>query len=206
MTFAAHSFTEQKTTRPTPVTEQSKRSKRTLGEDPAPAPGHNAQHVPRDYKTINGWGADLDPANRPAVPRELPSQVMTVRGDVKHRQVPRTRIHCSNEHPDLTPVFGESCPPHGLSGAIRDFAYQYGEATNRHWMTLMFADRVDIIESAIADLFRGKPDNYVREKGWSARFRYAKTDERSHTALWIGAGVVGAVVLGLVVANAMREE
>src|SRR5215210_1454020 len=85
--------------------------KRALGDDPAPAPSHSARHVPDDYRKVNGWGADLDPANRPAIPRELPSDVTTPRGDVGERQVPTMKVHQSIEHPDLTPVFGTSCPP-----------------------------------------------------------------------------------------------
>ncbi|HEY6843465.1 MAG TPA: hypothetical protein VI391_04805 [Thermoanaerobaculia bacterium] len=130
--------------------EQASR-KRTLGEDPVPVSSHSAEYVPADYRTINGWGADLDPANRPAVPRELPSSVTTVRGDVKHWQQPHQKIFMSNEMPGLTPVFGETCPPHGLSGALREYAFQFGEATSRHWMTLMLADRVERIELELSD-------------------------------------------------------
>src|SRR5207253_7460861 len=87
---------------------------------------------------------------RPMFPRELPSTVETVRGDVKDWQKPKVKVHMSNEHPNLTPVFGTACPPKGLSGLLRDYAYQYGEATNRHWMTLLLADRVDMVETMIA--------------------------------------------------------
>jgi hypothetical protein len=131
--------------------ERAKATKRTRGEDAVPVPSHTARYVPKDVRKINGWGADLDPADRPSVPHELPSNVMTARGEVKHRQTPRTKIYISNEMPDLTPVFGETVPPHGLSGMLRDFAFQYGEGTSRHWMTLMLADRIDRVESAFPD-------------------------------------------------------
>lgn len=120
--------------------------KRSRGEDSVPAPSHDATRVPQDVRQINGWGADLDPAKRPMVPMELPSDTTSLRGDVGARQEPRHRVFVSNEHPDLTPVFGESCPPKGLSGMIRSYAYEYGEGTNRHWMMLMLADRVDVLE------------------------------------------------------------
>ena len=54
---------EQKTTRPTPETRTAARSKRTFGEDAVPAPGHSTKNLPRDFRQINGWGADLDPKN-----------------------------------------------------------------------------------------------------------------------------------------------
>jgi hypothetical protein len=131
------------------------------------------------------------------VPMELPSHVKTVRGEVRDWQAPRTKIHISNEQPNLTPVFGESCPPRGLSGMLRDYAYQFGEGANRHWMTLMLADRVNMMESTIIDALRGKPDNYVREKGWSAIFKYGNDEDkrRMMTATLIGVGIVAAALL-----------
>src|SRR4051812_33505028 len=151
----------QQTTRPTRTVRESQQTKRTIGEDAAPAPGHSRAHVPYDVRTINGWGADLDFANRPAVPRELPSNVLTARGDVRHRQRARGKVHMSNEMPDMTPVFGDTLSPRGLSGMLRDYAFNFGEGTNRHWMTLMFADRIENYESAIKDLLSGQ---YVKEK------------------------------------------
>src|SRR3954463_15768632 len=127
MTFAPQAPWEQKTTRPTAQTRDSAPKTRTFGEDPVPAPGHSHENMPSDYKQINGWGADLNPKDRPAVPRELPTESKTLRGDVKHWQKPTHKIHMSNEQPGLTPVFGTSCPPGGLSGLIKDYAYQYGE-------------------------------------------------------------------------------
>ena len=181
MTFAPQLPWEQTTTRPGPNVREKARSKRTRGEDAVPVEGHSTKHLPDDFRKINGWGADLDPANRPSVPRELPSNVMTVRGDVKHWQTPRSKIHVSNEHAGITPVFGESVPPSGLSGLMRDFAYQYGEGTNRHWMMLLYADRVNIIESMIFDALRGKPDNVVRERG----------------GVWAQPILIGAAAIGL---------
>ena len=192
---------EQSTTRSTPNTREAAHTKRTLGEDAVPSPGHSTANLPDDYRQINGWGVDLDPANRPSFPKELPSTVMTARGDVKHWQKPRTKIHVSNEQPGITPVFGESCPPHGLSGLLRDYAYQYGEATNRHWMTLMLADRVDIFESAISDIVRGE---YAQNKGWSAYAKYG--DSRRRRNITLGVAALGAIALGLVLTSAMNQK
>jgi hypothetical protein len=191
-------------TRGTPVTEKAKREKRTRGEDAVPVPSHSARHVPDDYRAINGWGADLDPANRPSYPKEYPSDVKTARGEVKHRQVPHGKVHRSNEHPDLTPVFGAVCPPKGLSGLLRNYAFQYGEATNRHWMTLLMADRIDVIESLFTEAVRGRPDNYVKEKGWSAKFKYE--DERSRRGVYAGVALLGVVAAALIAARMFSED
>ncbi|HEX8617117.1 MAG TPA: hypothetical protein VF911_06000 [Thermoanaerobaculia bacterium] len=178
--------------------------KRALGDDPVPSSGHSTEHAPADFRTVNGWGADLDHANRPMFPMELPSTVMNVRGDVGVRQVPDSKVHVSVEHPDLTPVFGNSCPPHGLSGMLRDYAYQFGEASNRHWMTLILADRVDIFEHLIGDALRGRPDNYIAEKGWTAHLKY--NPGRTRSWLTLGAIAVGAFALGVVAVNKMNER
>jgi hypothetical protein len=179
--------------------------RRSRGEDAVPARGHSTEHVPADFRTINGWGADLDPANRPSFPKELPSTVTTVRGEVREWQQPTHRIHVSNEHPDLTPAFGDSCPPKGLSGLLRDYAYEYGEGANRRWLTLMLADRIDIIEHLITDAFRGRPDNWVREKGWTTRF-FTKSDNRlQRKHILTGLAVAGAVAAGFMLTRAMRN-
>jgi hypothetical protein len=156
-----------------------------------------AAPVPRDYRTINGWGVDLDPALRPNYPKELPSDVTTIRGPVGARQTPPHRIHKSVEHPDLTPVFGTSCPPHGLSGMIRDFAFKYSEGKNAHWMILLLADRVDVVESMVGDALRGRPDHFIAEKGWKANFKYDDARKKRTKEILAGAaiGLVAAVIL-----------
>ena len=201
MTFVPPDMSKdpKRSTRPTAATRAAAHEKRTLGEDIVPARGHRADHIPDDYRTIPGWGVDLDPKNRPSVPRELPSDVLTARGAVKHRQEPSHKIHQSNEHPDLTPVFGDSCPPHGLSGALRDYAYQFGEATNRHWLTLMLADRVDIVESVISGVLEGKPDHYLEEKQWGTKIRHSSA--ASQRRLLVAAVALAATGVGLMIST-----
>ena len=115
---------------------------------------------------IPGWGADLDPADRPAFPREQDLVPDTAHWDFPEAQpelAPRER---SIEHPVLPPVFGTSCPTRGLSGAIRRAAYRrWSEGRAAHWLVLLAADRVDVFESAARDALRGRPDNLVAETG-----------------------------------------
>lgn len=118
---------------------------------------------------IPGWGADLDPSKRPAVPKEKrPPNGTGAHWKEPERMIPKVRIHKSTEHQHLTPVFGTTCPPRLLSGLLRDFAYRYSEGRSIHWLTLLFADRVDVLESAVIDLFKGKPDRPIRESGLRA--------------------------------------
>ena len=193
---------EQQTTESTDYTEEAARTRRTRGEDAVPARGHSAVNVPDDFRSINGWGADLDPANRPAVPREWPSDVMTLRGDVKHWQEPRFKIHISNEQPNLTPVFGESCPPRGLNAKVRDWAYEYGEGRNRHWMLLLLADRMDNIGSLLGGVLRLRPDNIPAEKAWGTLWHYSSPDRRREIALGVTTGLLAAAcVVAWIVAD-----
>ena len=75
---------------------------------------------------IPGWGADLDPRDRPGVPKAAvrpdrrPGPTGTSR-TVSRSSWPRER---SIEHKMLTPVFGTTYPLKGLSGAIRKVAYR----------------------------------------------------------------------------------
>jgi len=101
---------------------------------------------------IAGWGSDLDPAMRPGVPRDPMPQLgaESLYIDVV-QQSPPHRIHKSTEHGRLTPVFGTSCPPRGLSGRMRDFAYRFSEGRLSRWVTLLAADRVNTVEGVVAD-------------------------------------------------------
>jgi hypothetical protein len=116
---------------------------------------------------IPGWGADLDPKDRPAVPREVDASAMTG----AHWQVPEQQPggegrERSIEHGRLTPVFGTAQPLNGVSGAIRRLAYaKYGEGRAAHWLLLMAGDRVDTVASVGRSFLTLRPDNPVTETG-----------------------------------------
>ena len=123
---------------------------------------------------IPGWGADLDPKDRPSVPQENYDPGATgAHWEFPERQPelwPRER---SIEHKFLTPVFGTSCPPKGLSGVIRRYAYRrFSEARAAHWLLLIAADRVDVAESRVTSLLRGHPDNVIAETGVKAELTH----------------------------------
>jgi hypothetical protein len=121
---------------------------------------------------IPGWGADLDPANRPAVPKEAFDPASTgAHWDFPDQQ-PETRPReRSIEHKHLTPVFGTSTPPRGLSGAMRKYSYRrFSEARAAHWLILIAADRVDAIESHLRSFLTLHPDNPITETGVLSEF------------------------------------
>ena len=115
---------------------------------------------------IPGWGVDLDPEVRPAVPKERFNLDNGSHWDFPERQIASYEREKSTEHMQLTPVFGTSCPPRGISGMIRRFAYKnYSEGQTTHWMLLVLADRIDVIESRLKALFTGRPDFLLKEAG-----------------------------------------
>jgi len=122
---------------------------------------------------IAGWGSDIDPAMRPGVPRDPMPQLgaESLYIDVV-QQSPPHRIHKSTEHGRLTPVFGTSCPPRGLSGRMRDFAYRFSEGRLSRWVTLLAADRVNTVEGVVADVARLRPPNLVHEMGLRSEWRH----------------------------------
>jgi len=78
----------------------------------------------------------------------------------------------SNERPDLTAVFGTSVPPSGLSGKIRRYAFKYSESSYGHWLPLLLADRVNVVEGLIDDIKKGHFPNILAERGWKAELKY----------------------------------
>jgi hypothetical protein len=158
---------------------------------------------------VNGWGADLDPGRRPGVPREkTPWQDDGPYGQMPEPQPLRgARILKSVEHARLPPVFGTSCPIKGLSGALRRVAYdRFSEARTAHWALLLVADRIDVLESLLADLLRGKAANPLSEMGlgselgrggFFSRFGRDRADVRrqGREALLVAAAAGGALLL-----------
>jgi|SRR3954470_4987341 len=124
-------------------------------------------------RRIPGWGVDLDPADRPSVPRErFDPDATGAHWDLPEQQPERWARERSIEHRALTPVFGTSCPPRGLSGRLRKLAYRrYSEGRAAHWLLLLLADRVDAVEHHLRSFLTLRPDNPVTETGVLSEFR-----------------------------------
>ncbi len=122
---------------------------------------------------IPGWGADLDPKDRPAVPRErFDPDRSGASWDFPERQPEKWPRERSIEHQFLTPVFGTSCPPKGLSGLVRRYAYAtYSEARAAHWLLLLAADRVEAKGAVLRSFLSTRPDNPITETGVLSEFK-----------------------------------
>src|SRR3954468_18624455 len=88
---------------------------------------------------IPGWGADLDPKDRPAVPRErFDPGASGAHWDFPDRQPEKWPRERSIEHQQLTPAVGTSAPPKLFSGALRKYASRrYSEGRAAHWLILI---------------------------------------------------------------------
>jgi hypothetical protein len=105
-----------------------------------------------------GAGIDAPRERRPGVPMETaPRAAAGVHWDVPERQEPAVEVLKRSDLTHLTATFGTTQPPHGLSGALRRYAYTLPDHRPRHWAVLLLADRVDVVETAAADLMRRRP-------------------------------------------------
>ncbi len=145
-------------------------------------PGHEHHHsfVPqtragRDMSHIAGWGADLDRKNRPAVPMEhSPPRLEGAPIAPPSQQPERMEVFVSPERPHITPLFGTGAPPAGLSGMLRRAAYKMTENDIRHFMLLLLADRINVVEGIGEDLMNGHVPNVLGEMGIKAEWTHNK--------------------------------
>ena len=123
---------------------------------------------------IPGWGVDLDPKDRPSVPRaRFDPNLSGAHWDFPENQPEKWPRERSIEHKFLTPVFGTSCPPKGVSGMMRKYAYRrFSEARAAHWLILVAADRVDALESHLRSFLTLRPDNPITETGVLSEFSH----------------------------------
>src|SRR3954447_7459439 len=145
-----------------------------VDEMPAYTPSGPPRPASEELRSrIPGWGVDLDPADRPSNPKlDYQPDLTGAHWQFPERQTEERPRERSIEHRFLTPVFGTAQPLRGLSGRMRRLAYdRWSEGRNAHWLALIAADRVDVLESAVASLLRGRPDNLVTETGIVAEVR-----------------------------------
>jgi hypothetical protein len=145
---------------------------------------------------VRGWAIDADPENDPVYP-------MKRRNNGEHagyswerppQQPVDVEVLQSNERPIVTAVFGTSSPPSGVSGSLRRWAFRYSESSYGHWLPLMLADRVNVVEGIASDLAHGHIPNLFSEAGLKEQWKH---NPKSRVVfLLAGAAVAtGAVLL-----------
>lgn len=148
-----------------------------------------------DQSQVKGWGVDADTENDPTYP-------MKNRNNGEHagyswerptQQPTSVEILHSNERPNVSAAFGTSTPPSGLSGVIRRYAFKYSENSYGHWLPLMLADRVGMVEGVLEDLARGHVPNVFGELGWKAEWKHNR--KSLVTRVLVGAALASAAVV-----------
>jgi hypothetical protein len=133
-----------------------------------------AEPIEKLRERIPGWGVDLDPKDRPSVPKlQFHDDLSGAHWEFPERQPEKWPRERSIEHKFLTPVFGTAQPPTGLSGAIRKFSYAtYSEGRAAHWLLLIAADRVDAWENHLKSFRTLRPDNPITQTGVRSEFTH----------------------------------
>ncbi len=150
---------------------------------------------PNDYAHINGWGVDADPTNEPTHPMKnyTGDDHQRLNWERPPQQTPTVEVLHSSERPNLTAVFGTSSPPSGLSGVIRRFAFRFSESEYGHWLPLLLADRVNVVEGILDDIAHGHVPNIFAEKGWKADWKHNRKGLIQNVAIM--AAVTTAVIM-----------
>jgi hypothetical protein len=153
---------------------------------------------PVDTSSIIGWGVDADPQNDPTYSYRDRS-ADDHRGEWDRPTLQRSDVELlqSVEHKQTPAVFGTASPPRGISGMLRRLAFRWTESNLAHWMLLMGADRIDMVEGLVEDLARAKIPNVPKEMGGRAEWQHNKKG----LAVKIG---VAAAIGGAVYALARR--
>ena len=147
-----------------------------------------------DPAQVKGWGIDANPKNDPTYP-------MKTRNNGEHKgyswqrpplQPVNVEVLHSNERPNVTAAFGTSTPPAGVSGMLRRFAFRYSESSYGHWLPLMAADRVGIVEGVLHDVSRGRFPNVFVERGYRAEWKHNRASLITRMAVRVV--LIGAAV------------
>ena len=160
----------------------------------------------KDPSQIKGWGVDADPKNDPTYP-------MKHRNDGEHAGYCLGASSAAAARPSrsCTPTSGRTSPP--CSGHLRRprdraarSAASLSDTANPsygHWLPLMLADRVSVVEGVLDDLQAGHVPNVFAERGWKAEWEHNRIN-------LVGRVVVGAVLVsaavGLFAASRARAD
>jgi len=155
---------------------------------------NSTQNLNIEPSQIKGWGVDADPENDPSYPMKVRKPEVDHAGyswERPQQQPVDVEVLHSNERPNVAATFGTSVPPSGLSGLIRRAAFNYSEDSYGHWLPLMLADRVQVVEGVLQDLATGHVPNIFGELGWKAEWKH----DRARVVKKVAIG--GAVALAV---------
>lgn len=157
---------------------------------------------PVDTSSIQGWAVDADPGNDPTYPIRDRGRDPGLTSDWVRPAVqqPDVEILQSIEHIRQPAVVGTTVPPSGLSGMMRRAAFRWSESNWTHWLLLMGADRVNVVEGVIEDLAQARIPNIPAEMGIRAELAHNKRAFAKKVAV---GGFLGVIALGMLKRNRM---
>jgi hypothetical protein len=147
-----------------------------------------SKEVEQKVTNIPGWGFDADPENNPTYPMKHYNGADHQRLNyprVSQQPIEAEILH-SNERPEITRVFGTSTPPTGLSGMLRRYAFKFSEGSSAHWLTLLLADRINVVEGIAEDFSRGKIPNIFQEKGLRSEWKFNRKGVIKNIGITVG--------------------
>ena len=83
-----------------------------------------------------------------------------------------------------------------MSGALRWLAFRKSESNLLHWLLLLGADRVNMVEGVVQDLAGGRVPNIPAESGMRADWRHDKPRFFVKGAIGVGLVALLAVAAG----------
>lgn len=148
-----------------------------------------------DTANVVGWGVDADERNDPTYPyRDRSRDDHSGEWQRPPQQQSQVEILQSVEHKRLPAVFGTASPPKWVSGAIRRLAFRWSESNWIHWLLLIGADRVNMVEGLVEDVASARIPNIPKEMGVPAEWRH----NRAGLVKKVGVAVaIGGVIFAL---------
>jgi hypothetical protein len=166
---------------------------------------NNNSKISERVRNIKGWGIDANTENDPTYPMKHVTGADHDRLNYERAEQQPVNIEVlhSNERPGITRVFGTSSPPSGLSGALRRYAFKFSEGSSAHWLTLIMADRVNVVEGLIDDLRQGHVPNIFKERGWTAEWKYNRKGMIKNVAVGVA---ITSVAIALLLYRSKRNK
>jgi hypothetical protein len=157
-----------------------------------------------DTSSIIGWGVDANPQNDPTYPyRDRSGDDHSGEWTRPPQQQSDVELLQSVEHKQRPAVFGTASPPKWISGMMRRTAFRWTESHWAHWLLLMGADRVNMVEGLVEDLARAKIPNIPKEMGVRAEWKHNKKGLAAKIGI---AAVIGGALYAWSKSGGNKEE